>query len=107
MAMAMPNPDPGSDRYDWETEFAQLEPELRDAPAETLPDLLDLLARMLVDRGYDLDSSWREESSVVAEFLAAREVAEQDGRADPGDVADAVQKLLGIYGFLTGERRLP
>jgi hypothetical protein len=99
--------DPGLDRHEWETEFAQLEPELHDAPLETLPELAALVERMLRERGYDLEPERRDETGFVPEFLAARAVAAQGDRADPGDVADAIQKLTSVYDFLAGERRPP
>jgi len=43
----------------------------------------------------------------VAEFLAAKAIAAQRDEAGPGDVADAVEKLLAIYEFLDTERRAP
>jgi hypothetical protein len=51
----MATPEPGLDRYAWESEFETLEPELRDDPAAALPELADLVVRMLDERGYDLD----------------------------------------------------
>ena len=99
--------EPGLDRHEWETEFAQLEPELHEAPLEALPELAALVERMLVERGYELDPESRDETGFVPEFLAAKTVADQGDQADLGDVVDAVQKLLSIYEFLVTERRPP
>jgi len=98
--------EPGIDRHEWEGEWEVLEASLEDDPAATLPDCDDLVARMLVARGYDLDDPVvreGEEREVVAEFVAAREVANAVGRAedvDPGDVADAVNAYRELYEFL-------
>lgn len=99
--------EPGLDRHEWETEFAQLEPELHEAPLEALPELAALVERMLVERGYELEPETRDETGLVPEFLAARAIAEQGHEADPGDVADAVQKLRSVYDFVASERRAP
>ena len=98
--------EPGIDRHEWESEWEVLEPLLEDGPAETLPELDDLVARMLVARGYDVDDPVAragEEREVVAEFLAAHEVADALRRVedvDPGDVADAVNAYRELYEFL-------
>lgn len=98
--------EPGLDRHEWETEWAVLEPLLEDDPADTLPDVDDLVARMLTARGYALDDAIAregEEREVVAEYLAAKEVADAARRGesiDPGDVADAVNAYRELYDFL-------
>ena len=98
--------EPGIDRHEWETEWAVLEPLLEDEPAETLPEVDDLVARMLDARGYALDDPVArkgEEREVVAELLAGREVADALRRGedvDPGDVADAVNAYRELYEFL-------
>jgi hypothetical protein len=99
--------DPGLDRHEWETEFAQIEEDLHEAPAEALPELSGLVERMLVERGFELQPESLDETGLVPEFLAAKEVAAQAEDADPGDVADAIEKLLPIYRYLDEERRAP
>lgn len=90
-----------------------LEPLVKDSPAEALPELGDLVERILLERGYDLnDPVVREgdEREVVAEFLAARELSdllERGGDVGPGDVASAVNGFRAVYGFLITERRAP
>jgi len=101
--------EPGLDRHEWQTEWEALEPELEDAPAETLPALDGLVARMLAARGYALDDEVAregEERDVVAEYLAAHEVTqvvERDETPDPGDVAAAVNRYRAIYEYLIDE----
>ena len=106
--------DPGLDRHEWESELQGLEPELEDAPADTLPELADLVERMLVERGYDLNDSIvreGEEREVVAEYLAARETSDMVERGGdgvgPGDVAAAINGLRSIFDFVVAERSAP
>lgn len=71
--------EPGRDRHAWESEWATLEPLVRESPVEALPELADLVERMLRESGYDIsDPVVRkgEEREVVAEYLAAREIAD-------------------------------
>ena len=73
--------DPGGDRREWEIEWQALEPELRDAPAEALPE-------------------------VVADFLQAREapLAVAAGETvDPSDVGNAVDAYRRLYEYLLGQ----
>jgi hypothetical protein len=42
----------GDDRHAWESEYASLEEDLRTRPLEGLPELLDLVERMLAAAGY-------------------------------------------------------
>jgi len=105
--------EPGLDRHEWETELESLEPELRDSPAEALPELADLVRRMLDERGFDLnDPLVREgdEREIVSEYESAREVADRLERGedvDPGDVASAINGLRALYDHLISERSAP
>jgi len=105
--------EPGLDRHEWESEWQALEPELGDAPADALPEVDDLVARMLEERGYALDDPVAregEEREVVAEFLAARDVTRRVERGetpDPGDVASAVNGYRALYEYLIEERAAP
>jgi len=111
--MVMETPEPGLDRHEWESELASLDEDLRDSPAETLPELADLVGRMLEERGYELDdpvAGEGDEREVVAELQAAREVADRvdrDEDVDPGDVAGAVQGLLALFQTIVAERESP
>jgi hypothetical protein len=104
--------EPGLDRHEWETEMEALEEELRDDPADALPDLADLVERMLIARGYDLEEPVTVEGDdpdVVREYQAARETADlaEAGNADPGDIAQAINGLRAIYDYLIVERSAP
>jgi hypothetical protein len=105
--------EPGLDRHEWESEMQALEPELEDSPADALPELGDLVERMLLERGYDIsDPVVREgeEREVVAEYLAAREISDRVERADnvdPGDIAAAIRGFRSIYDFLLAVHETP
>jgi hypothetical protein len=105
--------EPGLDRHEWESELASLDDDLRDSPAEALPELAELVGRMLEGRGYDLDDPVAREGDdreVVAQFQAAREVADRADvgeDVDPGDVADAINGLRDLFAYVVAERETP
>jgi hypothetical protein len=109
----MATPEPGLDRHEWESERASLDPELRDSPREALPELADLVQRMLGERGFELEDPTTlegEEREIVEAYRAARETAdriERDEDVDPGDVADAVNSLQGVFDTVVAERSAP
>jgi hypothetical protein len=98
--------EPGLDRHEWTTEFAQLEEGMRDDPFDALPVLTELVERMLAERGFELQPRF-DEGGIVHEFADAKAISAQGPDADPGDVALALQKLVGVYDFLDEERRAP
>jgi hypothetical protein len=99
--------DPGLDRHEWETEWQALEPLVADSPAESLPELDDLVARMLETHGYPLDEEHEFEApevEVVKEFREARRVArlvDAGDSVDPGDVGAAVVGYRNVYDYLS------
>jgi 8-oxo-dGTP pyrophosphatase MutT (NUDIX family) len=110
-AQDRPMREPGLDRHEWESELQALEPELQDSPAETLPELDALVRRMLEETGYDIDDPVvreGEEREVVAEYLAAHELAESVERDDdstsPGDVAAAINGFRAVFDHLVAAR---
>ena len=78
-----------------------------DSPAEALPELDDLVGRILEAHGYPLDEEHEfeaPEAEIVKEFLEARRVArlvEAGERVDPGDVGAAVGGYRNVYAYLT------
>ena len=102
--------DPGLDLHEWESEWEALDEDLRTDPAQALPELDRLVARMLEEGGYDLtDPVVREgdEREVVAEYLAAHEIAqavERDSDVAPGDVAAAVNGYRAVFDHLVATR---
>jgi hypothetical protein len=101
--------EPGVDRAEWEAEWQALEPQVEDSPAEALPELDDLVERMLAARGHavsDPVANAGEEREIVTSFLAAREVTRRrDGGEEvpPGDVAAAVNAYRELYAALLAE----
>jgi hypothetical protein len=103
--------EPGLDRHEWESEMQALEDQLGENPAEALPELDALVARMLDETGYDLeDRVVREgdEREIVSEFLAAREITSLTERGNeevgPGDVAAAINGYRAVYDYLVTNR---
>ncbi len=100
--------EPGLDRHEWETEWQALEPLVVDSPGEALPELDDLIARMMVARGYPTEETTARESAepeIVAEFLEARRIAllaDAGEVVPPGDVGAAVTAYRGLYEHLLG-----
>jgi hypothetical protein len=109
----MSTPEPGLDLHEWESEFASIEPDLEDDPGGALPELTNLIGRMLTARGFAVDDPVAddgEEPEILAQFRAAREVSRLVDAAadvDPGDLADAINGLLAIYDYLIAERAAP
>jgi hypothetical protein len=103
--------EPGIDRHEWEGEWQALEEDLRADPAGALSELDKLVARMLEESRYDLTDPVAgdgEEREVVAEYLAAHEVAEaverDSAELSPGDVAAAVSGLRAVYDHVVATR---
>jgi hypothetical protein len=90
--------EPGLDRHEWTTEFAQIEEGMHDDPFGALPALTELVERMLLQRGYELVPE-RDDGGIVHEFLDAKAIAAEGEQAAPGDVALALEKLVAIYQF--------
>jgi hypothetical protein len=96
--------DPGLNRHEWESEWQALEDDVRDDPADALGEVDSLVARMLEESGYDLTSPVvreGDEREVVAEYLAAHEIAEAAERdpeeLSPGDVAAAINGFRAVF----------
>jgi hypothetical protein len=98
--------EPGLDRHEWESEWQALEPLVADSPGEALPELDDLVGRMMVARGYpvtDEETAEVADPDVVAEFREARRIArlaDEGGTVDPGDVGAAVTAYRNLYAYL-------
>ena len=103
--------DPGLDRHEWESQLQALEDDLANDPFDALPELADLVEGMLEARGYDLDDPVAREGDdreVVAEYAAAREIANAVERGadgiSPGDVASAINGLRDVAAYVLTER---
>jgi hypothetical protein len=96
--------DAGLDRADYSGEFESIWEDVDTDPALALPDLEDVVRRMLEERGYVLEpsdpSAGGEEVEVLATYWAVREVADEvrEG-ADVGDedIAQAIADVREIY----------
>ncbi len=105
--------EPGLDVHDWKSEWQQLEPLVRDSPAETLPELHDLIVRMLQERGIlddDLVATEGADPELLAEYVAGTYVVarlERGETVDPGDIASVIGGYRSLYEFLTAERADP
>lgn len=101
--------EPGLDRHQWETEWAELEPLVVDSPVEALPEVDGLVARMMSEAGYPTETTGAIDDDdgmnpeVTASFVAAHEVVERVDRAetvDPGDIGQAITLYREIYEHL-------
>jgi hypothetical protein len=106
--------EPGLDTHEWETEWAQLEQDMAASPLEALPEVHDLVSRMLRERSVPLDEVAEppgEEDELVSAYRAAGEVTRLVER-DPdhvslGDVAAAVENYRLVYDTLIAGRSAP
>jgi hypothetical protein len=95
--------EPGIDRHEWQTEWEALEDDLHSAPLEALPELHDLVERMLLARGFALHEDPDDgafEADLLRSFRGGHEVAVQVERGDdvdPGDVGEAIHAFTEIY----------
>lgn len=106
--------EPGLDRHEWESEWASLEPAVLESPREALPEIDDLVRRMLEERGFALDDPVAREGDdpeIQRTYAAAHEVrirAERDDEdLSPGDVGAAVQNFRDLYQSLLENRGAP
>ena len=106
--------EPGLDVHEWQSEWASLEDDFADSPETALPQVHELITRMLAER------------QILDESLVAREGADPDfvrtweaGRDlvarldDPGleveqqDVVDQIEEYRGLFAALIEERAAP
>jgi hypothetical protein len=98
--------EPGLDEHEWESRYAALEEDVRDAPAEALSELDDLVAEMMEARRIPLDEAAGEnatEPETVRQFAEARRVTrlvDSGEPYDPGDVAHAVDAYRSLFDYL-------
>ena len=106
--------EPGLDLHEWETLWAQLEEAMEESPVEALPEVHELVTRMLEERQVPLDEITvppGEEDELVSAYRAAAEVTELLRRGAEGvslgDVAAAYENYSLVYSTLTAERAAP
>ena len=100
--------------HEWETEWAQLEEAMAEAPVEALPEVHDLVTRMLRGRGVPLDDVEEppgEEDEFVSAYRAAAEVTrlleQGSDSVSLGDVAAAWENFRLVHDSLIAERPAP
>jgi hypothetical protein len=96
--------DPGIDRHDFASEWESVWPDVETDPREALPELEDILRRMLERHGYVLDeddpAAQGDEIEILAPYESIREVASviRDGDdVDADDLAQAIADAAEIY----------
>jgi hypothetical protein len=96
--------DPGIDRHDFSSEWESVWPDVETDPREALPELEDILRRMLERHGYVLEdddpAAQGEEVEILAPYAAVREVANavrEGDDVDPGDIGQAILDALDLY----------
>ena len=105
--------EPGLDKHEWETQWQEFQEDLETSATEALPEVDRLIQQILEARGYAIDdpvARGGDDRDVVAEYLAAHEIARliDDGEeVDPGDVAAAVEGYRSLYEYLIAEREPP
>src|ERR671935_40443 len=93
--------EPGLDRHEWESELSALEPELETGPRDALPELADLVERMLLERGYDVELRQRERRDAVhANRVAQRdEIEPAAAPVTPGHRSELAAELANALLF--------
>jgi hypothetical protein len=105
--------EPGLDLHDWESEWQQLEPLVRDSPAEALPELHGLVERMLQEREILDENRIVTEGAdpeLIASYQAGKDVVdrlERGDTVDPSDIGNVIQEYRGLFNYLTEERAAP
>jgi hypothetical protein len=106
--------EPGLDRHEWESRWASLEEDLEDSPRDVLPELDELVAQMLQERGFAIDDPVAVEGEgreVVDDFFSAREITrlltDNPDAVSPGDVAAAVNSYRSVFDFIVEEDTAP
>jgi hypothetical protein len=96
--------DPGIDRHDFASEWESVWEEVETDPREALPELEDIVRRLLLRHGYVLDgddpAAQGDEVEMLAPYAAVHEVAAaiREGEdVDPGDLGQAIEYVREIY----------
>jgi hypothetical protein len=96
--------DPGIDRHDFATEWESIWEEAATEPREALPELEDVLRRMLLRHGYALDADEPtgegDDPEAMRTYESVREIADairEGGDVDPGDLGQAIVDAQELY----------
>jgi len=89
--------DPGIDRHDYASEWESVWDEVATDPRESLPELEDILRRLLVRHGYILDdddpAAQGGEVEMLVPYAAIRDTAAAIREGDDVDGADLAQAI--------------
>ena len=104
--------EPGLDRHEWESEWHALEPLVVDSPAEALPELDNLVERMLAEVGYPVETANAVgdegiDPEVMASFRVAHDITMRSDAGedvDPGDIGHAVGLYRELYAHLSNRQ---
>lgn len=106
MRTAMSEATQGGDRHAWESEYEMLADDLRTEPEEALPELLDLVERMLDAAGYEeaVPGAMPARDVHVALERARETVRRSEGGAAVAndDAFQAAAELRDVYKALLG-----
>jgi hypothetical protein len=86
----------------WAEEWEMLRPMIVETPADALPDLADLVGRMLTAQGHPVDPTAAAGDELSEQYAQARAAADAAvaGDARTTDVADAIAQLRELYDVL-------
>jgi len=95
----------GDDRQGWESEYASLEEDLPTRPLEGLPELLDLVERMLASAGYvepepgatleqDVDLALARAQEVIRRYEGGLPVGNDDAFQAAAELRELYRALL-------------
>ena len=95
----------GDDRHGWESEYASLEEDLPTRPLEGLPELLDLVERMLASAGYvepepgatleqDVDLALARAQEVIRRYEGGLPVGNHDAFQAAAELRELYRALL-------------
>jgi hypothetical protein len=106
--------EPGLDIHEWQTEWASLEDDLADSPETALPQVHELITRILTERQV-LDESLvardGAEPDSVRTWEAGRELVarleDPDLEVERQDVIDQIEEYRALFEALLQERAAP
>ncbi|MDX6591983.1 MAG: hypothetical protein QOJ13_1179 [Gaiellales bacterium] len=106
------NPDVGLSLHEWESEWAAIEPDLKDEPREALREAVDLLQRMAKDLHVPARPGEEPHTEEVPVSLATvTEIADRLDRVDDDEavsdeeVTDAVELTREVFAYLAANHR--
>jgi hypothetical protein len=101
--------EPGLDLHEWQSQWESVAVDMDADPDAALSQLADIVERMLVSRGYEVNDPVErvgDEPELVVTYLAARETTERAelGNASRAEVETAIEDLRSLFETITAER---